>query len=109
MKLIVCESSGGWGTSIRRRLPPDVSLVETRSLVETAECLEQSPNAMLALEWNSDKAELLLAEIARIGRRRPQVAVVVLSHRDPSCLSSACLEAGAIHVVASRRHVAEII
>jgi DNA-binding NarL/FixJ family response regulator len=109
MKLIVCESSGGWATSIRRRLPPDVSLVETRSLAETAECLEQSPTAMLALEWNADKAELLLAEIARIGRRRPQVAVVVLSQRDPTCLPSACLEAGAIHVIASRRQVGEIV
>ncbi len=109
MKLIICESTGEWATAVRRRLPSEVSLVETRSLTEMSERLDESPAAVVAVEWFAGRAEMTLSEITRLGRKYPQAAVVVLADRDFSSPQNICREAGAMHVVLSRRRVSEII
>ena len=48
MQLIICESTGDWAAELERRLPPSVSLVETRSLEEMWERLHSSPDLAAA-------------------------------------------------------------
>ncbi len=95
MKVICCEASGDWAVAIRRKLPSSVSLVETRSLAELADRVQESPSAMVSIEWSAAKAEAMLAEIARIARKYPHAVVIVLANRDPLCPELACREAGA--------------
>jgi hypothetical protein len=109
MNLIICESTGDWATAIRRRLPEGVSLIETRSLPELNERLGVMPSALVAVEWNADKAEELLAELARMNRKHPGAMLVVLGDRRLCVWDAAVRETGAVHCVASRRRVGEII
>jgi DNA-binding response OmpR family regulator len=109
MNLIICETSGDWRALLQQRLTRDVALIEARSLMEISDRVEASPCALIALEWTASHAESLLAEIARIDRKHPRAKVIMLSHRDPSCDEAACREAGAVHVITSRRRIGEVV
>ena len=109
MHLILCESTGDWAAALRRRLPPGMSVVETRSLDELAERLDIQPSATVAIEWNAARGEMLLTEIARLGRRYPAAVVMILADRELASWESAVREAGAAHFVVSRRAVVEVI
>jgi hypothetical protein len=106
--LIVCETTGQWAAALRRELPQDVSLVETRSLSELFERLSQRPSAMVALELTAEKKEPTLAALVRIGREFPQAAPIVLADRTLTAWEDLAREAGAIHFVVSPRKLAEV-
>ena len=109
MKLITCEATGDWAALIRPRLPRKVAIVETRAVDEILDRVAEAPLSAVVVEWSANHAERLLIEIARIDRKQPMAKVIVLSHRDRSCDLAACREAGAVHVVTSRRRINEVI
>jgi hypothetical protein len=106
--IIVCESSGHWAAALRRELPRGMSLVETRSLQEFWERLEESPAAIVALEFTADKREPVLATLMRIGRMFPNVVPLVFAERRLAGWEDAVREAGAIHFVVSPRRLEEV-
>ena len=98
------------GSSKRfRRLPASVSLVETRSLGEMWERLQSAPTAVVALELTADRAEPLLAALARLDREFPQAVPLILAERSLVGWEEIVRQAGAVHFVSSPRRVDEVV
>jgi hypothetical protein len=108
MKLIVFESTGDWAAELTRRLPPAVSLVETRTLDDVWSELDGTP-AIVALEFTPPRAETLLAALIRLDREFPQAVSVVLANASHAGWEPICREAGAVQFIASRRNVDQLI
>jgi DNA-binding NarL/FixJ family response regulator len=109
MQIIICESTGDWAAELCRRLPANVSLIETRSLGETWQRLSASPAAVVALELTASQAEQVVAAVQRIDREFPRAAAIVLATRELSAWEALVREAGAIHFVGSPRKLDEIV
>jgi len=109
VQLIIGESTGDWAAELERRLPPSVSLVETRSLEEMWERLHSSPAAAIALEFILQRAEQLLAALVRIDREFPQAMVIVLAGCKLTSWEEIVRESGAVHFIASPRKVEEVV
>jgi hypothetical protein len=106
--IIVCETSGRWGAALRRELPSGMLLVETRSLHELWEQLEEFPAAIVALELTADKREPVLSALVRIGRLFPNALSLVFAERSLASWEDAVREAGAIHFIVSPRRLDEM-
>ncbi|HTQ37876.1 MAG TPA: hypothetical protein VMJ32_02550 [Pirellulales bacterium] len=109
MPLIVYESTGDWAAALGRRLPRDISLIETRSLAELWEYLTAAHSATVALELRADRADTVLAAVVRLDREFPQAAAVVLADRDLAAWEGIMREAGAVHFITSPRRTDEVI
>ncbi len=108
MKLIVFESTGDWAAELTRRLPPAVSLVETRTLDDVWSELDGTP-AIVALEFTPPRAETLLAALIRLDREFPQAVSVVLADASHAGWEPICREAGAMQFITSRRNVDQFV
>lgn len=108
MKLIVLESTGDWAAELIRRLPPAVSLVETRTLDDVWSELDGAP-AIVALEFTPARADELLAALIRLDRECPQAASVILADPHDAAWESICREAGAVQFISSRRNVDQLV
>jgi hypothetical protein len=108
MQLIVCETTGDWAAELWRRLPSGISLMETRSLPEVWQQLDSRPT-MVALELTPQRAEQLLAALVRINREFPSAVAIVLADRSLAGWEEIVRHAGAVHFIASRRNVDELI
>jgi DNA-binding NtrC family response regulator len=107
--LIIFESTGDWAAELARRLPPGVSLVETRSLEEMWEQLHSNPAAVIALEFTLQRAERLLAALVRIDREFPQAIVIALAECKLAGWEEIVRESGAVHFIASPRKMDEVV
>ena len=74
--VIVCERSGAWATAIRRYLPAEIRLRQTRGLAECAAELSAAPQSLLALELTPGNLAGVLGLLSGLGRkfRRPNRA-----------------------------------
>ena len=106
--IIVSETNGHWAAGLRRFLPREASLIETRSSDELWPRLATCPGAVVALELTAGKTDPMMAALVRIGREFPLVVSIVLAERALSAWEDAAREAGATHFVASPRRLAEV-
>jgi response regulator RpfG family c-di-GMP phosphodiesterase len=109
MQVIICESAGDWAAELCRRLPANVSLIETRSLDDLLRQLDQMPAAVVALELTASQGKQVVTAVHRIDREFPRATTIVLAARDLSPWEGLVREAGAIHFVGSPRKVDEIV
>jgi DNA-binding NarL/FixJ family response regulator len=109
--LIVLERDGHWAAALRRELDfagVRATVSETRSWDEVWQALGQSPTALVAAELTEAAAGRLLAALARVERRHPQAAIVVLADRRLAPYRDLLREAGALHYITSPRRLSEI-
>jgi hypothetical protein len=110
-RLIVLERDGYWAAALRRELDSArerVGFIETRSWDEVWQALGQFPTALVAAELTEAAAGRLLAALARIERRHPQAALVVVADRRLTAYRDLLREAGALHFLTSPRRLSEI-
>lgn len=101
--VIVCERSGAWATAIRRYLPAEIRLRQTRGLAECAAELSAAPQSLLALELTPGNLAGVLGLLSGLGRKFPLAAAVVLAERGLERYEWLLREAGAVHFTASPR------
>jgi DNA-binding NarL/FixJ family response regulator len=109
MQLIFCESTGNWAAWLKAEVAGDVKLVETRTLEELWQQLEQHGDALVALELTAARLERSLAALWRLHRRYPSAVVVALAELSLSALEPAVREAGAAHFIAAPRKLDELV
>jgi hypothetical protein len=109
MQLIICETKGDWAAELSRRLPAGMSLVETRSLDELWERLNNAPAATVALQFTALQAEAILAAVVRLDRDYPHTTAIILADRSLAGWEHVVREAGAVHFIASPRQVDEVV
>lgn len=108
-RLIVLERDGEWAAALRREFDDaTVRIVETRSWDETWETLAQSPSTLIAAELSASNPQRMLAALARVERRHPEAAVIVLAGRGLAAYRDLLLEAGALHFITSPRRLHEV-
>jgi DNA-binding NtrC family response regulator len=109
--LFVLERDGHWAAALRRELDSAgvrVTLIETRSWDEVWKALGESPTALVAAELSEAAAGRLLAALARVERRHPRAAMVVLADRRLAPYRDLLREAGALHFITSPRRLSEV-
>ncbi len=109
MQLIICETKGDWAAELSRRLPTGMPLIETRSLDEVWERLNDAFAATVALQLTAHRAEQILAALVRLDRDYPHAAAIILADRSLAGWENVVREAGAVHFVPSPRQVDEIV
>jgi hypothetical protein len=102
-RMIVCERRGTWATALRRHLPREIRLCETRSLAECFGELVAAPASLVAVELSQSNLEPALDLVAEVGRRFPFAAVVVVAPRGWEAYEWLLREAGAVHFTTSPR------
>jgi len=106
--LIICERTGTWAAALRRALADRVKLRETRSLEACESELSTAPQSILALELNATNVERVLDLLARLAWQAPQARAIVLADRRWRAYEWLLREAGAVHVVTSRRDLGSV-
>jgi hypothetical protein len=109
MPFIIYETTGYWALGLRPRLPDDISLIETRSLDEMWQRLQDVKSATVALELTTPRAEQVLAALLRLNREFPQVTVMVFAERSLAAWEEIVREAGAVHFTTSPRRLDEVV
>jgi DNA-binding NarL/FixJ family response regulator len=110
-QLIVFERDGHWAAALRREFDfagVRVTVSEARSWDEVWQALGQFPTALVAAELTEAGAERLLAALARVERRHPETAIVVLADRRLAPYRDLLREAGALHFLTSPRRLSEV-
>ncbi len=104
--VIVCERTLKWAAALRRHLPANARLRETRALGECAVELDAAPESFLVLELSESNLPRVLAFLAELARRWPRAAALVVA--EPSLAEHQWLvrEAGAVHFDVSPRAAA---
>jgi hypothetical protein len=98
--LIVCERSGRWADSLRRHtLGRGLRLIETRSLAETEDRLDEAPSALVGLELTAATIGSVTQWISRRPAELGAKAVLVFAQRGLRACELLCREAGAIQFV----------
>lgn len=104
-RVILCERSGNWAIALRRHLPADSTLRQTRGLGEILGELAQSPAALVLVELTGRNCLGVLTLLEQMAGRYPRSATVVLAQRPTEEQRWLMYEAGAVHVVDSPREV----
>ncbi len=108
VRLIICERKGLWAAVVRRTLPREIMLRETRSLAECHEELAMAPASLLAVEISPGRLPELLDLLADAGRSFPLARVVAMAPRDCQAYEWLLREAGVVHFATSPRTAAAI-
>ncbi len=108
VRLIVCERRGLWAALLRRALPREVKLRETRSLAECREELAQAPASLLAVELSPGRLSESLDLLSDVGRAYPLARTVMMAPRGCESYEELLGEAGAVHFTTSPRTAATI-
>ncbi|HEY2761082.1 MAG TPA: hypothetical protein VGI75_10070 [Pirellulales bacterium] len=109
MHVIIYETSGDWAALIRRRSPPGIVLIETRSIDEAMDTLKASPHSMVLLQLHPRQSERILTLLRRIERDFHRAATVVLGNHHLRSWENLVREAGAIDYLQSPRQISRII
>jgi ActR/RegA family two-component response regulator len=107
-RVIVCERSGKWGAALRRELPRDISLRETRSLSECVTALREAPASFLVVELTTANTAGVVELLVRLSREHRWARAAIVAERGLADGEWSLREAGAIHFVTSPRKVAEL-
>jgi hypothetical protein len=101
--VIVCERTGIWATALRRCLPEEIRLRQTRRLAECVDALAEAPDSLLALELSRSNLSAVLDLLAGLGQKFPRARAVVLAERGCEPYEWLVREAGAVHFTSSPR------
>jgi hypothetical protein len=101
--VIVCERSGTWAATLRRHLPREIQLRETRSLADCLGELTASPASLVVVELSDANLERAVDLVARINRSLPAALVVAVAPRGLEACQWLVREAGAAHFTTSPR------
>jgi hypothetical protein len=105
-RFLVCERTGEWASGFRRVLnEAGVRLFETRSLSDLHGELVLSPASIAAIEVKPQRIEAAVSRLIQFARDFPQARSMILADRSLMDVESQLREAGAIHVVFSRREL----
>ena len=108
-RLIVCERSGLWSTSLRSELAETgVRIWECRNLPEAWEALSQTPAAFVIAEAAHDNVDDLLRRMIWLSRDFPQARIAVVTQRNMAGFQWLLREAGAVHFLTSPRRLASL-
>jgi len=105
----VYESTGHWAAILRRHLPDEVSLVQTRHLADVDGYLGGRAASIVAIEFKPELAEVILAALVKLQRQHPRTIAVVLAERGWSHWEDIVREAGAVHFITSPRQIRELV
>jgi DNA-binding response OmpR family regulator len=109
-RLIVCEQTGRWAAALRLALENErLRIVETRSLAECGERLEESPEALVAVELTPANLDAVLEWLLNFERNFPDARVVVLADRGLEGYELLARELGAVHFTTSPRQLDQMI
>jgi hypothetical protein len=104
--VIVCERTSRWATAIRRHLPREVRLVQTRALVECATELATAPASLAAVALTRANLGAVLDFVDSVSRAYSRARVIILADRGLEACEGLLCEAGAIHFSVSPRELA---
>ena len=107
--LLVCERRGTWAAAMRRHLPPEIRLRETRSLAECAGGLVAAPASVVAVELTTTNLAGVLKLASELGRGFPLARLAVLAERGLEPFQWLLREAGAVHFTTSPRRPQELV
>lgn len=103
-RIIVCEKTGKWATSLRMVLSDlQAKMTETRSLMDLLQSVEACPTALVAMELSALRFEAQLCCLLELARRYPRTQTIVLAERGMRHYELAVREAGAAHFLCSPR------
>ncbi len=104
--LIICEAKPSWSVAWRRALRGmAVEVIETRAIVHCEEALQQYPQAIVGIEVTAASLARTLPAIERLRRKFPSAEFLVFAERKLSSAELFLRDAGAFHVLYSRREV----
>jgi len=101
--VITCERRGLWAAGMRRHLPEDIRLRETRHLPDCLIELQTTPQSLVAVELTPANVERVLAFVVEVERRFPLARVIVVAERGMESHEWLLREAGAMHFTTSPR------
>jgi hypothetical protein len=101
--VIICERKGTWAAGLRRYLPRELRLRETRSLADCLHELDESPASVVVVEFSEALLERALDLLGEVGRRFPSALVVAVAPRGWEPYEGLLREAGAVHFTTSPR------
>jgi hypothetical protein len=108
MQIIVCESRGHWATALRRVLPVETPMRESRSLSECEAHLLAATNSLVVVELTGGNAPQGIERVERWRRRFPASATVLVAARDLASWRDLAMEAGAACFTTSPRDLNEV-
>ncbi len=104
--VIVCERTGTWAAAIRRQLPLDIRMRQTRGLAECVAELAEAPMSLLVLELTAQNLAGVLEVLGRLPGRFPLAQAIVVSDSRLKHSEWLVREAGAIYIAPSSRELA---
>jgi hypothetical protein len=107
-RVIVCERRGTWAAGLRRHVPREIRVCETRTLGDCRRELALAPGSLVVVElWRTD-VDGTLALLTDVARRFPQARAVAVAERGCEPFEWLLREAGAIHFMTSPRQSATL-
>jgi hypothetical protein len=106
--LIMCERRGTWAVAVRRHLPLELRLRETRSAADCLAELAAAPASLVALELTRARPEVALSLVREIDLAFPLARSVVMADRGLESWEWLVREAGAVHFTTSPRDAAAL-
>ncbi|MBN2024766.1 MAG: hypothetical protein JW809_18450 [Pirellulales bacterium] len=103
-QLLVCERAGRWAAAIRREWKGQCALVPTENLDACWRRLAEAPSSFVAVELTAENLDPLIERLSQLSRAYPLARVAVVGQSEATEHQWLLREAGAVHVVASRRH-----
>jgi hypothetical protein len=104
--VIVCERNGTWAAAVRRQLPSDIRMRQTRGLAECAAELRDAPMSLLVLELTAQNLAGVLDLLGRLPGRFPLARAIVVSEAGLKHCEWLVREAGAIYFAHASRDLA---
>ena len=108
--LIICETKPVWSVAWRRALRGmTVNVVETRALIHCERALAEHPQSMVGIEVTAASLTKALPALDRLHQQFPSAAFLVFADRELLVAEPFLREAGAFHVLDSRREVPQAV
>ncbi len=108
---IVYEKTGQWARCLRRRLAGRaIDVHEVRNVQACRELLSDAPKSIVAIEMAGDTLRVgrAIDQILLLGTEFPGMKWVVLADREAQACEPMLRELGAVHLIASTRHIGEV-
>jgi DNA-binding NtrC family response regulator len=101
--VIVCERRGHWAAGLRRHLPRDIPVRETRNFADCRRELVARPASLVVVEVARTNVAGALDLLVNVARKYPQARAAVVAERGCERYEWLMREAGAIHFISSPR------
>ena len=101
--IVVCERRGIWAAGLRRHLPRQLRVCETRTLADCRRELTAAPASLVVVELTESNVAGALDLVVDVVRSFPWARVVAVAERGWEPYEWLLREAGAIHFITSPR------